>query len=97
MISFQARKEEAEKKRLEALEKKKEREQLASQEDREIQAQAAKKGGQSQKMSRAQIREEAERREAVARGRAAGKPIFSTYFTRTTYENKVLQIGHNLP
>ena len=63
------------------MEKKKEREQLASQEDREIQAQAAKKGGQSQKMSRAQIREEAERREAVARGRAAGKPIFSPYFT----------------
>lgn len=65
-----AKKEEAERKRQEALEKKKEKESILAQEEAEHKAMAAKKGGQTQKMSRAQIREEAERREAIARGRA---------------------------
>ena len=67
-FSFQARKEDAEKKRLEALEKKKEREQLLAEEDAQHKAQAAKKGGQTNKMTRAQIREDTEKREAIARG-----------------------------
>ena len=66
--SSQARKEDAEKKRLEALEKKKEREQLLAEEDAQHKAQAAKKGGQTNKMTRAQIREDTEKREAIARG-----------------------------
>ena len=49
--------EDAEKKQFEALERKK-----------EIKVQSAKKGG-TQKMSRAQIREDAEKREAIARGK----------------------------
>merc|ERR1712129_28259 len=64
----QGRKEDAEKKRLEALERKKERDLLAAQEESEIKVQSAKKGG-TQKMSRAQIREDAEKREAIARGK----------------------------
>ena len=82
---FQARKEETERKRIEALEKKKEREQLAAQEDAEFKAQAAKKGGQTQKMSRAHIREETERREAVARGRNPEAP--KTHLTSPLEEN----------
>ena len=41
---FQGRKEDAEKKRLEALERKKERDLLAAQEESEIKVQSAKKG-----------------------------------------------------
>lgn len=66
-----AKKEEAERKRQEALEKKREKESILAQEEAEQKAMSAKKGGQTQKMSRAQIREEAERREAIARGKAA--------------------------
>ena len=62
------RKEDVEKKRLEALERKKEGDFLAAREKSEIKVQFAKKGG-TQKMSRAQIREDAEKREAIARGK----------------------------
>merc|ERR1712110_539645 len=65
----QAKKEDAERKRLEALEKKKQREELLAQEDAENKSQAAKKGGQAPKMSRAQIREDAEKRNAIALGK----------------------------
>ena len=60
-----------------------------AQEDSEIKAHAAKKGGQTQKMSRAQIREEAERREAVARGRAAAATNndINTHLSKPLEEN----------
>ena len=60
-----------------------------AQEDSEIRAHAAKKGGQTQKMSRAQIREEAERREAVARGRAAAATNndINTHLSKPLEEN----------
>ena len=41
---------------------------FATQEESEIKVQSAKKGG-TRKMSRAQIREDAEKREAIARGK----------------------------
>ena len=62
------RKEDVEKKRLEALERKKEGDFLAAREKSEIKVQFAKKG-ETQKMSRAQIREDAEKREAIARSK----------------------------
>ena len=52
------------------MEKKKEAKQLLDQEEAEMKAQQIKKGGQTQKLSRAQIREEAAKREAIARGKA---------------------------
>ena len=66
----QAKKEDQERKRLEALEKKKEAKQLLDQEEAEMKYQQIKKSGQTQKLSRAQIREEAAKREAIARGKA---------------------------
>ena len=65
----QAKKEDQERKRLEALEKKKEAKQLLDQEEAEMKSQQIKKSGQTQKLSRAQIREEAAKREAIARGK----------------------------
>ena len=58
-------------------------------EESEIKAQAAKKGGQTQKMSRAQIREEAERREAIARGRSVPKTNneVNTHLSKPLEEN----------
>ena len=70
VFQSQAKKEEQERKRLEALQKKNEAKELLDQEEAELKAQAIKKGGQTQKLSRAQIREEAARREAIARGKA---------------------------
>lgn len=52
------------------MEKKKERDLLIAQEEAEAKAIAVKKGGQAPKLSRAQIREETERREAIARGKS---------------------------
>jgi len=67
----QARKDDAERKRQEALQKKKERDELISAEDAEVQSVAAKKsGGSTAKITRAQIRAETEKREAAARGAA---------------------------
>ena len=50
------------------MERKKERDLLAAQEESEIKVQSAKKGG-TQKMSRAQIRKDAEKKEAIARSK----------------------------
>ena len=60
--------EDAEKNRLEALERKKQGDLLVAQEESKIKFQSAEKGG-TQKMSRAQIREDAEKREAINRSK----------------------------
>merc|ERR1719427_1785813 len=65
-----AKKEEAERKRLEAAAKKKERDDLAALEEKEIQAKLSK--ANPVKITQAKIREEAEKREAAARRSAAG-------------------------
>lgn len=65
----QARKDDAERKRLEALAKKKEREELAAAEDAAVTSQINKKVGVAAvKVTRAQIQAETEKRDAVARG-----------------------------
>ena len=67
------------------MEKKKEREELLAQEDAAHKAQMAKKGGQAPKMSRAQIREENEKREAIARGKTTEE--VKTHLTTPLEEN----------
>ena len=62
----QARKDDAERKRLEALQKKKERDEMMAAEDAQVQATTKKAAGPQPKLTRAQIRAEAERRAAAA-------------------------------
>lgn len=82
----QGKKEDAEKKRLEALAKKKERQDLAEQEEKEIQKKIAKAKANPVKVTQAQIREETERREKAARGgKAAPEP--ETHLTKPLPEN----------
>jgi len=88
----QARKDDAERKRLEAVQKKKERDELMAAEDAQDQAIAAKKsGGSASKMTRAQIRAEAEKREAAARGaaqaKAANKAVVTSHLDQPLQEN----------
>jgi len=86
----QARKDDAEKKRLDALQKKKEREELMAAEDAQVQAIAAKKsGGTTSKITRAQIRAETEKREAAARGASAAtaKATSDTHLDKPLHEN----------
>ena len=84
MFIFQARKDEAEKKRLEALEKKKERDEMLAQESQNIAKSQAK--ANPVKVTRAQIRELQERREDIARGKS-GKPELETHLTAPLVEN----------
>ncbi len=79
-----AKKEDAEKKRLEALNKKKERDVLAAQEEQETLARLAKVN--VTKVTQARIREETERREEAAR-KAAGKPEQQTHLSKPLEEN----------
>merc|ERR1719412_3002783 len=78
----QARKEDAEKKRLEALEKKKEREDMLALESQNIAKAQAK--ANPIKVTRAQITEMQERREEIARGKSE-KP--ETHLTAPLVEN----------
>ncbi len=59
---------------------------LIAREEAEEKERQAKKGGQTQKISRAQIREDAERREAIARGQAA-KEKQDTHLSKPLEEN----------
>jgi len=81
----QSRKEDAEKKRLEALAKKKEREDLLSQESAAIAAKQAKIN--PVKVTQAQIREEQAKREEAARGKAGVKPEPVTHLSTPLPEN----------
>ena len=65
-LHAQARKDDAERKRLEALQKKKERDEMMAAEDAQVQATTKKAAGPQPKLTRAQIRAEAERRAAAA-------------------------------
>ena len=81
---MQARKDEAEKKRLEALEKKKEREDMLAQESQSIARTQTK--ANPIKVTRAQITELQERREDIARGKS-GKPEPETHLTAPLVDN----------
>jgi len=87
----QAKKDEAERKKLEAAAKKKEREDLAALEEKQIQAKLTK--ANPVKVTQARIREETERREANARGannsvgKNGGKPAPETHLTKPLEEN----------
>ena len=81
---MQARKDEAEKKRLEALEKKKEREDMLAQESQSIARTQTK--ANPIKVTRAQITELQERREDIARGKSV-KPEPETHLTAPLVEN----------
>lgn len=83
----QARKDDAERKRLEALQKKKERDELMAAEDAQTQVSLAKKsGGTPAKLTRAQIKAETEKREAAARGAAQAKAAKAAGTTPTHLE-----------
>nr|ACO14907.1 Coiled-coil domain-containing protein 124 [Caligus clemensi] len=83
-----ARKEEAEKKRLEALAKKKERADLVDEEEKTI-ASAVKKGA-APKVTQAQIRQEIEHRDAIARASAKGE---KPHFEKPIEENVNVNLG----
>ena len=83
-IRLQAKKEEAERKRLEALAKKKEREDLLQAEATDIAAKQSKVN--PIKVTRAQIAELEERRENIALGRS-GKPEPETHLIAPLEEN----------
>eukprot|EP00092_Neocalanus_flemingeri_P014687 GFUD01015849.1.p1 GENE.GFUD01015849.1~~GFUD01015849.1.p1 ORF type:complete len:227 (-),score=93.17 GFUD01015849.1:79-759(-) len=81
----QGRKEDAEKKRLEALAKKKEREDMLAQETAGISVKQAKVT--PMKITQAQIREEQAKREEAAKGKAVAKPEPVTHLTTPLPEN----------
>ena len=81
---YQSRKEDAEKKRLEALEKKKEREDMLAQETQNIAKAQAK--ANPIKVTRAQITDMQERREEIARGKS-DKSEPETHLTAPLVEN----------
>ena len=74
----QSRKEDQEKKRLEALAKKKERDELAAQEEKETLSKIVKVN--PVKQTQARIREETERREIAAK-KASTKPELETHLS----------------
>jgi len=84
----QARKDDAERKRLDALAKKKEREEMAAAEDAAVTSQINKKsvGPAAVKVTRAQIQAENERREAAARP-GGTKPAVETHLDKPLEEN----------
>ena len=75
----QSRKEDQEKKRLEALAKKKERDELAAQEEKETLSKIVKVN--PVKQTQARIREETERREIAAK-KASTKPELETHLSK---------------
>ena len=79
----QSRKEDQEKKRLEALARKKERDDLAKQEEKET---ASKPKISNVKLTQARIREENEKR-ALAAKKASAKPEPETHLTIPLEEN----------
>ena len=82
---LQARKQDAEKKRQEALEKKRERDALLAEESAQDTAALAKKGNVVKK-TQMQIREETQRREMIARGqKEASEP--ETHLSKPLEEN----------
>merc|ERR1712198_90905 len=84
----QARKDDAERKRLDALAKKKEREELAAAEDAAVTTQLNKKTGVAAvKVTRAQIQAEAEKRESAARGAKQATPAVQTHLDKPLEEN----------
>ena len=59
---------------------------ISAQEEEEDKARLAKKGGQTNKLSRAQIRQETEKRDAIARGKAQQEQE-NTHLSKPLEEN----------